>query len=710
MRSSTKEKKPKSSPGFADLPEEERRKKIESLTGIFENLDAFRIPEILTLLSEGIGDPSWRVRKAAVEVLVGFPEPRSRDRALGEALRSEDNAGKRNSAIEIFIRLGRKALPEIEKLSRDQDPEVRKFAMEILGEIGGKEVLPLLISSLSDPDENTRMAAVEALGKVGTETAVEPLIKNLGPSTGLNFLILQALKELGSRGALLPVEPLSHRLENPTLREVALAALGASRNPKALSVLIQKTREGGPRPKEKALLALSELLNSQTELELAPGDLSAGEILPLLQSPKDQTRLSAIRVLSRIHTPEVLEALFPLLASGSEEEQSLARAGISRLGAEPLAGLIRRYPKLKEEERSRVMELLGNFDCGGNSAFDTLREKLIRNTLTVPGPSGKEKIEAALAVGRLGLIGMIPELTHLLDELESELSAAALSALRLLSETDKSRVVQEVLGRLKDGSECVQRNSIILMGEIQAQEALGDLILALKAESAGVREAAAITLAELRIPSAAENLILSLADEDPRVRVAAARALGLLGQEKSLEPLLHALRDDDLWARTSVVEALGRIGRGDPRVISALSSELEKGEGPVAEAAVRALAGIGGKDVRTELRKALRASDPEVVVAAVESLTPFQEGELPRELLFELLSHPAFNIRLRLVQALKDLAARKDPAIAAALQERLELEEDPLVREAVLALLRGSKGEAQFPDQLQLGISKKSVK
>ena len=97
-------------------------------------------------------------------------------------------------------------------------------------------------------------------------------------------------------------------------------------------------------------------------------------------------------------------------------------------------------------------------------------------------------------------------------------------------------------------------------------------------------------------------------------------------------------------------------------------------------------------------------------MAAVESLTPFQEGELPRELLFELLSHPAFNIRLRLVQALKDLAARKDPAIAAALQERLELEDDPLVREAVLALLRGSKGEAQFPDQLQLRISKKSVK
>jgi len=699
---STKGKKPKSAPGFADLPEEERRKKIESLTGTFGNLDAFRIPEILTLLSEGIGDPSWRVRKAAVEVFIGFPEPRARAQALGAALRSEDNAGKRNSAIEIFIRLGRKALPEIEKLSRDQDPEVRKFAVEILGEIGGREVLPLLVSSLSDPDENTRMAAVEALGKAGTETAVEPLIKILGPSPGLNFLTLQALKELGRRGARLPVEPLSRRLEDPTLREVALAALGASRNPEALAALIQKTREGGSRPKEKALLALSELLNSQPELELSPADLAAGEILPLLQSPKDPTRRAAIQVLSQIRAPEILEALFPLLVSGSEEEQRLARTGISRLGAESVAGLIRRYPKLKEEERSRVMELLGYFDSGGNPAFDAQREKLIRNTLTATGVTGKDKIEAALTAGRLGLTGLIPELTRLLDEMEGELSSAALSALRLLSEMDKPKVVKEVMCRLKDGSECVQRNSIILIGEIQAREALEDLILALKAESASVREAAAITLAELRATSAAENLILSLADEDPRVRVAAARALGLLGQNKSLEPLLHALRDEDLWARTSVVEALGRIGRGDARVITALSQELEKGEGPVAEAAVRALAGIGGKDVRPVLRKALRASDPEVVVAAVESLTPFQEGEIPLELLLELLSHPAFNVRLRLVQALKELLARKDPALAKALQERLEVEEDPLVREAVLALLRGSKGEARFPDQLPL--------
>ncbi len=700
--SSALETNGKSRPGFADLPEEERRKKIESLTGTFANLDAFRFPEILSLLSEGIGDPSWRVRKAAVEVFLSFPEPSSRDRALGQALRSEDNAGKRNSAIEIFVRLGRKALPEIEKLSRDQDPEVRKFAMEILGEIGGKDVFPLLVSSLSDPDENSRMAAVEALGKIGTETAVAPLIKSLGSSPGLNFLIFQSLKELGVRGACLPVEPLSPRLEDPTLREVALATLGASRNPEALPVLIRKIREGSSRHKEKALLAISELLNSQSELELSPSDLSAGEIIPLLQSPKDQTRLAAIRIISRVRAPEVLETLFPLFVSGSEEEQRLARAGISRLGAESLASLIRRYPKLKEEERSRVLELLGHFDSGGNSAFDAQREKLIRNTLTAPGLGGKEKIEAALAAGRLGLAGMIPELTHLLDEIESELSAAALSALRLLSERNKAKVVQEVLCRLKDGSECVQRNSIILMGEIQAGEALGEVILALKAESPAVREAAAITLAELQAPAAAENLILSLADEDSRVRVAAARALGQLGQENSLEPLLHALRDEDLWARTSVVEALGRIGRGDARVIAALSQELEKGEGPVAEAAVRALAGSGDKNVRPALLQALRAADPEVIVAAVESLTPFREGEVSRELLLHLLSHPAFNVRLRLVQALKELAIRKDPSISRALQERLEVEEDPLVRETVLALLRGSKGEARFPDQLQL--------
>jgi len=680
---------------FQSLPEEERRRRIEGLSAVAGSREGGDRGDILELLGEAIGDPSWRVRKSAVEVFLSIPEALEiRQEVLDRALRSEENAGRRNSAIEIYIRLGKKALSHVRDLVRDQDPDVRKFAVEILIEIGGEEVESVLLSCLRDEDENTRMAAVEGLGRVGSERAVAPLLENLYQAIpGLEFLTLKTLGEIGARGALLPIEPLAARLGNPTLREMALRALGYSGNPAAVPILIESIREGRSRQREQALTALACLAENRKETDLTAAGLSPEEILPFLKHSKKNVRLAAVQVMSRVRCREVLSALLPLLLSGEEDLQTACRSAIIRMGLEALATIIPSYRDLPREGRHHLVEVLGVIDCGEDTTLESHRNALLREIITLPQFTPGEKAEAVLAAGKLGLVEMAGEIAELLDAAEEELPVSALSAMRLLAGSNKERVIGEVLSRLREGSERLRRNLLLLLGETQADGAVSDIVLALKAEEPSVREAAAIALAEIQAVEAEEDLILCLADEDSGVRVRAAQALGRLGREKSVEPLRHALQDEDIWVRAAVAESLGQMGTEDPRVVEALARAAEPGEGPVVVAAVGALARIGGEEGRRVLVKMLRAPDPEVVIAALESLSPLRGEEVSPELFISLISHSSFTVRLRVVQALKEIGKDKSSVVFNALRERLEFEEDPLVREALLALLRSGKGE-----------------
>ena len=94
-------------------------------------LGASSRPEAIGPLLVAVGDESWAVRQAAVEALSGFP-PSARLPALEAALRDGDDAGSRNAAMEIYVRLGSAAAAPLLSLLADADEEVRLFAAVML--------------------------------------------------------------------------------------------------------------------------------------------------------------------------------------------------------------------------------------------------------------------------------------------------------------------------------------------------------------------------------------------------------------------------------------------------------------------------------------------------------------------------------------------------------------------------------------------------
>ena len=130
---------------FRSPDEENRRLAVSSLA-------SYEFGKVRELLFSAMGDESWRVRKETVDTLLTFTFSPEIVEMLIQMLRSHDNAGLRNSAVETLERLGGSAIPILCAHIEDDDHDVRKFVIDILGHVGDVVVVPLLIKALDDPD------------------------------------------------------------------------------------------------------------------------------------------------------------------------------------------------------------------------------------------------------------------------------------------------------------------------------------------------------------------------------------------------------------------------------------------------------------------------------------------------------------------------------------------------------------------------------
>ena len=85
-------------------------------------------------------------------------------------------AGLRNAAVDMLVRMGSEAVPSLLTHADSTDHDVRKFIVDILGEIGDRRAIPVLLSALADADGNVRAAAAENLGKLQAVEAVPALL------------------------------------------------------------------------------------------------------------------------------------------------------------------------------------------------------------------------------------------------------------------------------------------------------------------------------------------------------------------------------------------------------------------------------------------------------------------------------------------------------------------------------------------------------
>jgi len=118
------------------------------------------------LVKRLVEEESCLVQEAIVSTLIAIGTE-AVVRRCAELLRSED-AYLRNSAIEVFRLLHHTSLGVVRVLLQDPDPDVRLFAVNVLGELNAKEAVELLCRVVEE-DENINVVAtaVEYLGEMG---------------------------------------------------------------------------------------------------------------------------------------------------------------------------------------------------------------------------------------------------------------------------------------------------------------------------------------------------------------------------------------------------------------------------------------------------------------------------------------------------------------------------------------------------------------
>ncbi|MDH4231028.1 MAG: HEAT repeat domain-containing protein, partial [Nitrospirota bacterium] len=456
-----------------DSNTEVRRQAVEQMKGLKD-------PACIPVLTGAMKDSSWRVRKSAVDILFqDYPI----DEYIGgliQLLYIEDNAGARNSAIEALIRLGRGATEYLIAAFRTPNKDVRKFLIDVLGELKDSRSLGLMLEAIRDEDENVRATAVEHLGKVREPSVVDALIEIL--DSGDLWTAYPAANALGRIGNKKAVPHLLQALKKKPLREPVLKALALLAEPATLEHIISLLEDGSRNVQEQALKTIEKMYHNgvdagyiTTELKRLLGNEAIGLLVKYAWSNKREVRISAILLLGLMKD----EAAYgPLLDISHEEEfaEDVKRALIF-IGKENPESLLKLFSTDNPHQLRFICGVAG--EISSPVYHDTLLG-LLNNE------DGHVRAIAARGVSRTGDGKTKEKLILLLSDPYEDVQEAAVDALANLKDVLN---VNELAGILKSENHFLRRNAARILGKIKARDAVAALGFALKDEKIMVRKA-----------------------------------------------------------------------------------------------------------------------------------------------------------------------------------------------------------------------------
>lgn len=621
----------------------------------------------LPSLIEALGDVEWRVRKCAVEALlaVGWRGEMAKD--LIAALASPDSAALRNSAAEAFVRFGAAAVPAILEAVTGSEPDVQKFLVDILGDIGDRRATMGLIGLLGQTDENVAMAAVEALGKLRDARAVDALSEILRTGRSLlQFSAVKALQEIGDGRA---VEPLIGCLTRKPLERAALEALGRIGDLRVLNPLAQGLRGGATKVRHVAVRALIDLYDRMPpdaktkiicRIREVYGESVAQYLRACLGNDDQVVKRNAITLLGWMGDIQAVPELVAVYDDACKEELVAAFIRMNREGVPKLVEIL---PTVPAGLREGVARALG--EIGDRKAVHALIQ------LTTDS-DGHVRQASAVALGHLADPLAVRALLQLLEDRYHNVQDAAYRALTRLK---GPVLIKRLLDLMESPDAGLRCHAAKLLGTFQVPEAKERLMLDLKDPTPTVRRTALAALESLG-GDMSEVFPVALSDDDPTVRLETVRILAKRpgrADDNLLRPLLH---DPDIWIRSEAIRLLAE--RGGDGIADTLLLLINDPVGMIQIAVCEAMGRLRVRGALQALLRLLSSNDLDVKQAAVAALGDIG-GEEVAQHVTPLLDDAHWGVRAAAAVALG--RARVAHALPR-LRELAERDPDQLVRES----------------------------
>ncbi len=654
-----------------DLASEEEEIRLQGLKTL-----ALAEPEqALSSIFQAFGDTSWRVRKEAVDIFLRMPVSRELVGEIVELLHAEENAGLRNAAVEILVRMGRDAVPMLLEQIACPDHEVRKFIVDILGEIEDPRAVPALLKALRDDDNNVLAAAAENLGKLKAPEAVPVLLDAMqNPDVLLRFTILEALGKIDQP---VPLSRLVTFKGEQLLRKALIDCLGKVGDQTAIPEVIAGLSDPMRNVRNAALLAIMDLArrypeqvrSALVEHELPATVESVADSLD--ESCAEVNRRAALRVLGWLGEPSVIGVMLALLDKEALQEDALR--GLIDIGNNNPASLVAAWDDAGGDRKAYLAYVLGEVGC--RQSVPLLRQALADDDVVLQQMS-------ANALGKLADPVVVNDLIACLDRGVESVQESASQALVSLAEKFPVEVFDALKSPLEQGGPGQRRFAVMALAKIDHPDVSQRLGMAMKDPDPEVRRAAIKAFEGRGCEDHIGNILLALTDEDSEVRLTAVDILAASGRPEAQDGLQLALNDKDIWVRANAVRGFGRLGR--LAVVPQVEQVVNDPVGLVSIAALDALSDILGAQACPSFIRALDHPDEEVVSAALNLLSRCSQADWLSEHVEDLINHPYWAVRSHFVRLIATALGSQARAL---LERRLAVENEDIVRQQILETL-----------------------
>lgn len=636
------------------------------------------------VLTELLGDTDWRVRRAAVDSFLQAHLPQNLPLVI-DALHDERNAGKRNAALSILSSFGVEIVPLAGPYLRSENPDVRMFFLNILGDLGDATYAKEIMENLDHSNENVVSASILTLGKIGHTESIPRLLSFLqGSNLWLQIQAIEALAELQDPTVIPHLIGLSR---SSYCGKTVMKALGRLHHTDSYSALLELSFENDE-PQADAMVALLELYRSpqpkilqeqeQQEIRrLAQSHLTESQKSCLLKAATyREGNLPALELLSWLR----YEPAIPIFIEAIKRPElaEIAERGLIPFGPESGEQLI---ATLEEEvEEKSLLTIL--------SLLNHLRVHLPERTVTslFLHPSGEIRRGAYRNLLKHPQSISVDQLVNGMLQVWPEIYQGCMQALLEHCREypmEKSEIFRRTKSLTHSENPAYRAHSLEFLVRSGEGDTLFFLNQAWKDIDPQVRKKAVQLMGQFYCPPYKKALISALSDEEDGVREASVRALSQDTSSDVSEALLSMLHDDSVWVRVAVYDYLTSI----PGLahLDLLLQNLQ-GEHPAAQAVlIRGMKGRGGVAVREILFRFLESEDAEIRKCACFTLGEYPAPETVDRLTRLLKNDTEWEVRNAAVRA---LALLEPNELSSVLADRLGKDTDPSVRKEILKTMQ----------------------
>ena len=634
----------------------------------FTTLRSLSLQDALPAAIVGLSDPDQRVRAAAVDLVGHLGGPEVV--GLLRTQTTDPDPTVRASAVRALGALGAVAAEsDIRRLLSDASPVVREAAVLAAVDARLTSLVPSLLDLLGDSEATVRRNAARALGGLGDRLVAPALLRAFpDPSFNVSEAIAVAVSRLDV-GALAGLIDLLAESPDVESKLALIRTLRRSRTSEAVPALQRLLGDQLPAVRAASIEALQRVARSGRERELA-----AAAVIDGLQDPDAIVRASAIDSCGRVEGQQHGQELVALLEddpSSLVRERAALAIGLLRVpeGEGALIAACRRAEP--SNVRAAAALAAGVFD----------RQSIVARVVEMPDQTTVRELlrERLKGDARFRLLGR-------------SLSAARHLELRALGKPDDGEAQTSLAQGMRSMLDAGERVRLISsLRAFQGEQSRGALLQMVREDpTPEVRTAGLTAVADLLDP---EELLAvgarSLGDPSVLVRRTAVALFTRVAPARALARLIQLLRVDDDPA--VLAAAAGLAEEHFP-----LFAQVALGLPPESERAVlviRIARHIVHPDLPALLPPFARSSSPEVRAAVVDLWRNRPDIADPAAL-DALTVDPDISVRGGAVGAA--LAAERYDLLEAMIQDP-----DPSVRREV-AIVLGRAAPVRMPGLVTL--------